>query len=49
MKKMKVPVRIIGAVDIIMNLSVLNIINVILAKYGFGYLLNYIFWISLVL
>ena len=41
--------RLIFYVDAVMNLTAYDIINLILKQYGFGYLLKYIFYLSLVI
>jgi hypothetical protein len=45
MKRLRVPSYIIT----IANLNVLTVIEIIINKYGIGYLMNYIFYLSLFL
>lgn len=47
LRKTKMPVRVIVLVDTIINLSVYTIVEIILKRYGFLYLLKYVFWLSL--
>ena len=41
------PLRLIVFVDTIMNLSGWTVLQMVLAKYGIGFLTNYIFWLAL--
>jgi hypothetical protein len=47
MRKIGVPLRIIAAVDVVMNLSAVTIIQAILRRYGLAYLAKWVFWLSL--
>jgi hypothetical protein len=44
-----IPTKIIIIIDTVMNLSGWGIIQMILKKYGFGYLINYIFYLSILI
>jgi hypothetical protein len=41
------PLQLIVVVDTIMNLSGWTVLQMVLAKYGIGFLTNYIFWLAL--
>ena len=47
MKKVGLPLRLISAVNTVMNLSGWSILQYILTKFGLAYLLNYLWWIVL--
>lgn len=49
MKRIKIPIKIIASVDFVMNISVFNLIQMVLAKYGFAYFFEYVFWLSIIL
>jgi hypothetical protein len=46
-EKMNISKSIVTIINTVTNLSVFTIIEIILKKYGFAYLMNYIFWISI--
>jgi hypothetical protein len=47
MRKIGVPLRIIAAVDVVMNLSAVTVIQAILTRYGLAHLAKWVFWLSL--
>jgi hypothetical protein len=49
MRHIKIPIKIITTVDFIMNISVFNLVQMILAKYGFAYFFEYVFWLSIII
>jgi hypothetical protein len=44
-----IPSKIVIVIDTILNLSGWSLIQMIMKKYGFGYLINYIFYLSLII
>jgi len=47
LKKTGIPRRIIALVSTIANIDGLFVINLILEKYGYAYLLKWIWWLSI--
>lgn len=47
LKRLGTPLKIIAVVDFVMNLSAYTVVELILNKYGLGYLVKYAFLISL--
>tara|TARA_R110002126_G_scaffold63229_3_gene162126 strand:+ start:44 stop:283 length:240 start_codon:yes stop_codon:yes gene_type:complete len=47
LRTVKAPLQVIFYVDTIMNLSGWTVLQMVLTKYGFGFLANYIFWLAL--
>lgn len=48
MKKIGLPVRIISAINTIMNLDGYSIIQLILAHFGFAKFVSWVFWVSII-
>jgi hypothetical protein len=48
LKKAGIPRRIIALVSTIANIDGFFVINLILEKYGYAYLLKWIWWLSLI-
>lgn len=46
-KTLNVSSKIIVTIETLINLTVFDIIKIIIKKYGFGYLLKYIFYLSM--
>ena len=47
LRTINAPLQVIFYVDTIMNLSGWTVLQMVLAKYGIGFLTNYIFWFAL--
>jgi len=48
LKKLNIQSNLVIIIETVMNLSGWNIVEIILKKYGFSYLVNYIFYLSLI-
>ena len=46
-KTLNVSSKIIVTIETLINLTVFDIIKIIINKYGFGYLLKYVFYLSM--
>lgn len=45
---MNVSKKIIATISTIANMDAYTVISMILQKYGYGYLLKWVFWLSLI-
>ena len=48
-KTLNVSSKIIVIIETLINLTVFDIIKIIIKKYGFGYLLKYVFYLSMLI
>ena len=48
-KTLNVSSKIIVTIETLINLTVFDIIKIIIKKYGFGYLLKYVFYLSMLI
>jgi len=48
-KTLNVSSKIIVTIETLINLTVFDIIKIIIKKYGFGYLLKYVFYLSILI
>ena len=48
LQTLHIPVKVILVIDTLANLSGFTLLQMLLAKFGLQYLLNYLFWISLI-
>jgi len=48
LKKINVSKNIITIITTIVNMDIYTVIGLILQKYGYGYLLKWVFWLSLI-
>ena len=48
-KALNVSTKIIVTIETLINLTVFDIIKIIIKKYGFGYLLKYVFYLSIII
>lgn len=46
---LNVSTKIIVTIETLINLTVFDIIKIIIKKYGFGYLLKYVFYLSIII
>ena len=49
LKLIDMPSKIVIIIDTVLNLSGWSLIQMIMKKYGFSYLINYIFYLSLII
>jgi len=48
LKKINMSKNIIATISTIVNMDAYTVIGLILQKYGYGYLLKWVFWLSLI-
>ena len=48
-KTLNVSSKLIVTIETLINLTVFDIIKIIINKYGFGYLLKYVFYLSMLI